>query len=295
MSRLELFVDGKKIKWIDTLKNITFLDDDMYEDDFLDALALSNKYINEQMTKLKQEADAVQMLYNTTKTPKTKIVEKTVVKEGTYTEEQYNRLKKDRDTLVELYRDSNNNAQDLLEENNLLKLETKQFNPNALPLKAPLRLDLTEYFTMTKEKEKHAPCLSWSAQDQIEAFKFYADEDVHILCHNEPDDYQGSVEVLFTINGFIFLYRTSFGSCSGCDWLDGLDLWEGYEAFKRTISEGNTLQFWSKKHALTYLLEIRQTKDRWNYFHSFPIGWLEDYETQEEASVWEKIINLIGV
>lgn len=292
MSRLELFPEGIRIKWVDTLKNITFLDHDVNEDDFLDALALSNKYINEQMTKLKKEADVVQTLYNMTKTPKTKVVEKTVVKEGTYTSDQYNRMRMERDHFENLYEKAGEYSDKLTEQNNLLRLETKGFNPNALPIKAPLRIDLTEYFTMTKEKEEKAKHYSWNAQEQVEAFKFYADDAVHIIAHNEPDDYQGSIEIVFELNGFIFLYQTSFGSCSGCDWLDGLDLWEGYKAFKQTISEGNTLQFWSRKHALTFLLEMKNSKDRFNYYHHFPISWLENYETEEEETFWNKTFDL---
>lgn len=292
MSRLKLFAEGLKIKWVDTLKNITFLDHDINEDDFLDALALSNKYINEQMTELKKEADAVQTLYNMTKAPKTKVVEKTVVKEGTYTSDQYNRMRIERDQFKNLYEKAGEHVDKLTEQNNLLRLETKGFNPNALPIKAPLRIDLTEYFTMTKEKEEKAKHHYWTAQEQVEAFKFYADDAVHILAYNEPDDYQGSIEILFELNGFIFLYQTSFGSCSGCDWLDGLDLWEGYKEFKQTISEGNTLQFWSRKHALTFLLEMKNSKDRFNYYYNFPISWLEDYETEEEEKFWEKVFDL---
>lgn len=112
----------------------------------------------------------------------------------------------------------------------------------------------------------------WSAGNQIEALKFYLGN-VEFLWDWQEKDYQGNCYAIFRMQIFNYnirklewiyvIWRDSFGSCSGCDGLDGCNLESGREYIENTLQEGNTKQFKSLDEMQNWLII---TEDYfWNY------------------------------
>jgi len=80
----------------------------------------------------------------------------------------------------------------------------------------------------------------WCAGDQLGALRFYLDEEILFLKEYKEDDYSGDCYALMSVGKTLILWRDGFGSCSGCDSLDGQN---GYEYIKDTLREGNIKQF----------------------------------------------------
>lgn len=107
----------------------------------------------------------------------------------------------------------------------------------------------------------------WNAGEQLEALKTFLNDDYKIIASHNDGAHQGDCYAVINSPGFeeIHLWRDSFGSCSGCDGLDGCD-WKGaYEYIKATLQEGNTRTFDSLDLAKKYLNE---TEDFW--WEKFP-------------------------
>ena len=154
---------------------------------------------------------------------------------------------------------------------------------NCEPIKAPYRINLMNDCMIPKEfgykyddfdfRNK----TEWYAQEQLDALKFYTYFDGYgIVATGRNGGYQGEYYAIIEHKDFIFLWRDWFGSCSGCDGLDGLNDKQGYEYIKQTLSEGNTLQFWSLKQAKSYVKEIKS--DRFNYWEDFPMKMFNEAE-----------------
>src|SRR3989304_2369645 len=71
----------------------------------------------------------------------------------------------------------------------------------------------------------------WGAGDQLRALRFYLSESIQILGEYQESDYSGvCFAILSLYRGHkYFIWRDSFGSCSGCDALDGEDIIGGLE------------------------------------------------------------------
>lgn len=95
---------------------------------------------------------------------------------------------------------------------------------------------------------------SWFAGDQVDALKFYLKKEVEVLWEYTQNDYQGDCFVLMKYKDQFVLWRDSFGSCSGCDALDGEDLFGGYKYIKTTMTEGNCLRFENIKDVLVFMI-----------------------------------------
>ncbi len=127
-----------------------------------------------------------------------------------------------------------------------------------------MRKDLTS-FMVNKDRIKGSACLPndwrkdrpWYAGEQLSALRFYLNEKVKILADFMEDDYSGDCFAILVFEDTIVLWRDSFGSCTGCDALEGNN---GYEYIKMTLQEGNTRQFDSLEAAKKY---IEKTKDYW--------------------------------
>lgn len=140
----------------------------------------------------------------------------------------------------------------------------KEFEIKTKALKSNERIDLFKYM-----KNKNDPngcgddknnCWGWGAGLQLEALEFYLSDKVKILKKYMDDDYQGKCFAILKIEDTYIIWRDSFGSCSGCDGLEGEN---GYEYIKSTLSEGNTLQFKSLSDARDYVVNDQQDNETW--------------------------------
>lgn len=136
------------------------------------------------------------------------------------------------------------------------------------PIKAPYRINLMDECMIYKDSLDDRD--EWSAQEQLEALEFYTYFDGYgIIATGREGSYQGNYYAIIEHKDFIFLWRDWFGSCNLCDGLEGGDADDGYIYIKQTLSEGNTLQFWSLEQAKAYVKEIKN--DRFNYWQDFPL------------------------
>ena len=110
---------------------------------------------------------------------------------------------------------------------------------------------------------------NWYAGEQVEALKYYLQAtDVEILWDYVEDGWEGDCFAVFRMQNKFFLWRDSFGSCSGCDCLDGSTLQEGFEYIQQTLISGNTLEFTSLGATVTYL----ESTDVCPLWGNFPIA-----------------------
>ena len=117
------------------------------------------------------------------------------------------------------------------------------------------RIDLTKYLINEDKPAGEKPKEyewepGWYAGAQLEALRFYLSPTVEMLASFMEDDYQGECFALLKVEEAFILWRDSFGSCSGCDSLEGSN---GYEYIKNTLQEGNTRQFNSIEDAKKYV------------------------------------------
>lgn len=117
------------------------------------------------------------------------------------------------------------------------------------------RYDLTEYMVNKDKPNGDESYGGWGAGGQLHALRFYLDKKVKILDEYDEGGYQGEMFAVLKFGRRIVLWRDYFGSCSGCDGLEGEN---GYEYIKNTLQEGNTRQFTSLKKAREY---IARTED----------------------------------
>lgn len=158
-----------------------------------------------------------------------------------------------------------------------------------LPLKAPWRINLIDEILCMPNGPLPEPRGSvWQGHDAREAFKYYTSSEVLILAeYASLDEYQGEYYIIFEYKGFIFTWRGSFGTCDGCDMMEGSNKQEGYETIKWTLSEGNTLQFRTLDHAKKYMklancnndsyLDERRKLDTWSWM-GFPLSLFDEAE-----------------
>jgi len=122
-------------------------------------------------------------------------------------------------------------------------------------------------------KGKSENSYGWGAGQQLEALRFYLSDAVEIVEEWQEEDYQGECLAIMRVGSVIFLWRDSFGSCSGCDALEGSD---GYEYIEDTLGEGNTRQFDNLADAKSY---IEKTEDwSWTYHKAKMIEMIDSVE-----------------
>jgi hypothetical protein len=144
-------------------------------------------------------------------------------------------------------------------------------------LKSDERKDLFKYM-INEDKPNGDQRWGWYAGGQLEALEFYLDEDkVNILATYMEDDYQGECFAILKIDDVYIIWRDSFGSCSGCDALEGEN---GYEYIKETLSEGNTLQFHSLNDAELYVMEDLNG-DKYSEWNSMPLTMFNEAKRNE--------------
>jgi len=145
------------------------------------------------------------------------------------------------------------------------------FPLSAEPIKSPYRLDLKEYFKIPDEYDDRY----WYEGQIIDALKYYKTDAVELYDYIQVGEYQGEYFSSFSINNYFFIWRGSFGSCDVCDIIACENVEEGYKTLLTTLTEGNTLQFYSKTHALNYIKALGESK-RYNYWELFPLKLLEE-------------------
>lgn len=101
---------------------------------------------------------------------------------------------------------------------------------------------------LSDEKDRR---YSWSAHEQLEALMFYFDEQVKLFCSEETGDYSGEFIAVLKAEKKFWLWRDSFGSCSGCDALDGNTIEQGYNYILDTMT--SVKEFEDIKSLIQYL------------------------------------------
>lgn len=140
------------------------------------------------------------------------------------------------------------------------------FPISAEPIKSPYRLVLKDYFKIPENPSDKI----WYEQEIFEALKYYKTDKVKILKSYRKGDYQGEYFAELQIEDYFFLWRGDFGSCDVCDMIANQNIEEGYETLLTTLTEGNTLQFYNKTHAMNYIKALKESK-RYNYWQNYPI------------------------
>jgi len=114
-----------------------------------------------------------------------------------------------------------------------------------------MRIDLTKYM-INKEKPKGDGEFDygWCAGDQTKALRYYLSDKVKFIHTHLEGTYQGACYAILHVEDKLILWRDFYGSCSGCDALEGSD---GYSYIKDTLQEGNTKQFNTPQEAIDYL------------------------------------------
>ena len=95
----------------------------------------------------------------------------------------------------------------------------------------------------------------WGAGGQLNALEFYIKVDAEVIWSDMDGNWQGDCFALIKYKGQYVLWRDSFGSCAGCDSLDGCDLKSGYEYIKSTLNEGNCRRFLTLDDVKKYATE----------------------------------------
>jgi len=93
--------------------------------------------------------------------------------------------------------------------------------------------------------------VEWYAGGQLGALRHYLGSEAKIVATAEEGSYSGEVFAIIFVDGIYFLWRDSFGSCSGCDALDGLDEDKGYDYIINTMT--SVKEFCSIKEVWKYL------------------------------------------
>lgn len=89
----------------------------------------------------------------------------------------------------------------------------------------------------------------WCAGEQSDALAYYLPT-VKVVATHTTGGYQGDQAALLSLGPDWFLWRDGYGSCSGCDGLEGGD---GFAYIKGTLTAGNVRAFPSKEAALAWL------------------------------------------
>jgi len=111
-------------------------------------------------------------------------------------------------------------------------------------LKQHLRNPKDENQKMLRALEGNENKNEWCAGGQLEALEYYLDEEAKIIAHATEGSYQGDYYAIIFVDGKYFLWRDSFGSCSGCDAIDGKNEETGYDYIIDTmtsVKEFNTI------------------------------------------------------
>jgi hypothetical protein len=76
---------------------------------------------------------------------------------------------------------------------------------------------------------------NWYAGDQLRALRFYL-IDAEIIAEATTGGYSGDVYAIIFCEDRFWLWRDGFGSCAGCDSLDGNNKEMGYEYILATMT-----------------------------------------------------------
>jgi len=136
--------------------------------------------------------------------------------------------------------------------------------------------ELSKYL-INEDKPSKDNDSQWYAGQQLEALKFYLSSKVTILLDCNEGGYQGSVSAILFVDDKFFLWRDSFGSCSGCDGLEGGN---GFEYIKQT---------------LTSVKEFNDLRDIINYLDSDEKDYLYGELKKEMIDKCKLVLESIGI
>lgn len=94
----------------------------------------------------------------------------------------------------------------------------------------------------------------WSAGDQLNALRAHLPT-VQVVAEYMESGYQGDCGAVLRLGDDWFLWRDGFGSCSGCDALEGEDGPGGRVYIESTLTVGNTLAFHSREEVIAFLTQ----------------------------------------
>lgn len=115
-------------------------------------------------------------------------------------------------------------------------------------------MDLRELAKIPKASPFIGVSTTWYAGNRVGMLEAYLGDRAAVLASEDEGDYQGTTFAFLKIApGRYAIWRDSFGSCSGCDEVEGMDLTQGLEHIRGTLQEGNTKQFPSVALAVAYL------------------------------------------
>ena len=97
----------------------------------------------------------------------------------------------------------------------------------------------------------------WCAGQQLQALRFYLKPDVDMIWSYQVPDYSGSCFALLKYKNQYVLWRDSFGSCSGCDALDGRSDVSGKKYILETLTEGNCKRFDNPYDIVKFLVKTK--------------------------------------
>ena len=123
-----------------------------------------------------------------------------------------------------------------------------------------------EYKDMLMPKDAFSQYITWSAGSQIQALKFYLRADVKVI-RELQQEWSGTCYVLMKYKRTFVLWRDSFGSCSGCDNIDGDDVLTGYDYIASTMTEGNCKRFKTIEEMEHWLLNAKEYL--WEYLRNY--------------------------
>jgi len=103
--------------------------------------------------------------------------------------------------------------------------------------------------------------IGWFAGDQIKALKYYLQDYGEILSEYMQDNYQGECGAVIKANRKFWVWFDSFGSCNGCDALEGQD---GFKYIQDTMT--NVKEFESIEDVKKFLSEkvAADYPERWD-------------------------------
>lgn len=118
--------------------------------------------------------------------------------------------------------------------------------------------DLERFVVSPPEPENRYDGWGAGAGGHVTALRYFTDPArVKIVAADSSGEYSGDCyAVLLVSEGDetrVVLWRDGYGSCSGCDGLDGADQGEARRIITDTLREGNTRQFSSYAEAQAYL------------------------------------------
>lgn len=114
--------------------------------------------------------------------------------------------------------------------------------------------ELTQHFKCNEQTRE------FYAGEQVECLREFMDNDVKIIAIETEGSYQGDYFVILLANNKLWMWHDGFGSCSGCDALDGKSGKEAYDYLMATFT--STKEFSTLKELYTFLDNEEEVRNK---------------------------------